>query len=135
MNKRNKEQKRKSVQIVKKKPYTIKQENDMVLGKTIMWSFLISFPMTVILGFVMSWKIKVCLLLLGILSLLFAVYNLLGVIFKWNHARVCTKNYLKKAYKFGIRNAWTKEDTKDSISVVAIWGIFGVILLVGLFFY
>ena len=45
MNKSNKEQKRKSVQIVKKKPYTIKQENDIVLGKTIMWSFLISFAL------------------------------------------------------------------------------------------
>ena len=104
MNKSNKEQKRKSVQIVKKKPYTVKQENDIVLGKTIMWSFLISFPMTAILGFVMSWKIKVCLLLWGILSLLFAVYNLLGVIFKWDHARVCVKIYLKKYIPFQFLN-------------------------------
>lgn len=135
MNKSNKKQKRKSVHIVKQKPYTIKQENDIILGKIIMWSFLISFPITGLLAVGMSWKINVCLLLWGILSLLFAVYNLFGVILKLDHARVCTKNFLKKTYKFDIRNDWNKEDIKDSTSVVVVWGIFGVILLVGAIFH
>lgn len=135
MNKINKKQKRKSVHIVKRKPYTVKQKNDIVVGKIIMWSFLVSFPMTGLLAVGMSWEINVCLLLWGILSLIFALYNLFGAIFKLDHARVCTKNFLKKTYKFDIRNDWNKEDIKDNTSVVVIWGIIGIILLVGAIFH
>ncbi len=135
MKKSDKKRKGNSVHIVKHKPYTVKQESDIVFGKIIMWSFLISLPMSGLLAVGMSWETKVCLLIWCILSLIFAVYNLLGVIFKWDHARVCTKNFLKKTYKFDIRNDWNKEDIKDSISVVVICGIFGVIFLIGSIFH
>ena len=135
MNKNNKKHKRKSVHIVKQKPYTVKQENDIVAGKLINWSFLLSFPIVAFLIWVIPLHIKVGLIIWGILSLLFAFYNLLGLIFKWNHARVCAKNFLKHTYKFDIRNNWNKEDIKDSTSVVVVWGIGGVVLLIGSIFY
>ncbi len=135
MNKSNKKRKVKSVHIVKQKPYTVKQENDIVLGKTLMWSFIISLPVIGLFTWAMSWDIQVCLLIWGISSLLFAFYNLIGLIFKWDHARVCTKNFLKHTYKFDIRNDWNKEDIKDSISVVVVCGIFGVIFLIGSIFH
>lgn len=130
MKKINKKHK-KVVNTIKPKPYTVKQENDIVVGKLINWSFLLSFPMIGFLVWAMSSYIKVALLIWGILSLLFAFYNLLGLIFKWDHARVCAKNFLRHTYKFDVRNDWNKEDIKDSISVAVIWGIFGVILLIG----
>ena len=135
MNKSNKKHKIKSVHIVKQKPYTVKQENDIVVGKLINWSFILSFPMIGILTWGMSLDIKVCLFIYGTLSLLFAFYNLIGLIFKWDHARVCAKNFLKHTYKFDIRNNWNKEDINDSTSVVVIWGILGVVLLIGSIFH
>ncbi len=130
MKKTNKKHK-KVVNTIKPKPYTVNQENDILVGKLINWSFLLSFPVIGFLVWVMSSYIKVALLIWGILSLLFAFYNLLGLIFKWDHARVCAKNFLRHTYKFDVRNDWNKEDIKDSISVAVIWVIFGVILLIG----
>ncbi len=135
MKKSNKKQKGTYVKSVKQKPHTLKQENDIVLGKIIMWSFLVSLPLTGLFALGMSWDIKVCLLLWGILSLLFAFYNLIGLIFKWDHARVCTKCFLKKTYKFDIKNNWTKEDIEDSIFEIVIWSVFGVIFLIGSIFH
>ena len=135
MNKSSKKHKRKSTHIVKKKPYTVNQENDIVVGKLINWSFLLSFPIVAFLIWVIPLHINVGWIIWGILSLLFAFYNLLGLIFKWDHARVCAKNFLRHTYKFDIRNNWNKEDIKDSTSVVVIWGILGVVLLIGSIFY
>ena len=129
MKKSCKKHKRKSTHIVKKKPYSVNQKNDIVVGKLINWSFLLSFPMIGFWVWAMSSYIKVALLIWGILSLLFAFYNLLGLIFKWDHARVCAKNFLKH-YKFDIRDDWNKEDIKDSISVAVVWSIFSVIFLI-----
>ena len=130
MKKINKKHK-KVVSTIKPKPYTVNQENDIVVGKLINWSFILSFPMIGFLVWAMSSHIKVLLLIWGILSLLFAFYNLLGLIFKWDHARVCAKNFLRHTYKFDVRNDWNKEDIKDSISLAVIGGIFGVIFLIG----
>ena len=124
---------KKVVNTIKPKPYTVKQENDIVLGKIIIWCFLLSLPFTGLLGVVISWNIKVLLLVWGTLCLLFAIYNLLGFIFKWDHARVCAKTWMKK--KYDIRNDWNKEDSKGSISAAIIWSIFGVILLIGSIFH
>jgi sterol desaturase/sphingolipid hydroxylase (fatty acid hydroxylase superfamily) len=132
MNKNNKKQKRKSGYIMKQKPYTVKQENDIILGKVLCWCFLLALPTFGLLAWGMSWNL---LLVWSIISLIFAVYNLIGLILKWDHARVCTKNFLKRTYKFDIRNDWNKENIKDSISVVVIWVIFGVIFLVGAIFH
>ena len=135
MNKSSQKHKRKSTHIVKKKPYTVNQENDIVVGKLINWSFLLSFPIVAFLIWVIPLHIKVGLIILGILSLLFAFYNLLGLIFKWDHARVCAKNFLKHTYKFDIRDDWNKEDIKDSISVAVVWSILGAILLIDSIFH
>ena len=133
MKKINKKHK-KVVNTIKPKPYTVNQENDILVGKLINWSFLLSFPMIGFLVWAMS-SIKVVLLIWGILSLLFAFYNLLGLIFKWDHARVCAKNFLKHTYKFDIRDDWNKKDIKDSISVTVLWSILGAILLIYSIFY
>ena len=135
MNKSSKKHKRKSMHTVKKKPYTVNQENDIFVGKLINWSFLLSFPMIGFFVWAISLHIKVVLLIWGIVSLLFAFYNLLGLIFKWDHARVCAKNFLRHTYKFDIRNDWNKEDIKDSISVAVVWSILGAILLIGSIFH
>ena len=124
MNKRKKNEK--SVCFIKRKPYTAKQEDDIFFGKLIAWIFIFSFPIIGLLALGIPGKIKVNLLLWGIFSLLFAFYNLMGLIFKWDHARVCAKNFLRHTYKFDIRNNWNKEDIKDSISVVIVWCILGV---------
>lgn len=126
--------KKKHVHILKQKPYTLKQENDIVLGKIINWSFILSIPIMGILGAVLD-DIKISLLIWGILCLLFAFYNVLGLIFKWDHARVCTKFFLCKKYKYDIRNDWNKEDTKDIISLIVVCTFFGVVLLIGLIFH
>ena len=135
MNKSSKKHKRKSMHTVKKKPYTVNQENDIVVGKLINWSFLLSFPIVAFLIWVIPLHLKVGLIIFGGLSLLFAFYNLLGLIFKWDHARVCAKNFLKHTYKFDIRDDWNKEDIKDSISVAVVWSILGAILLIGSIFH
>ena len=135
MNKSSKKHKRKSMHTVKKKPYTVNQENDIVVGKLINWSFLLSFPIVAFLIWVIPLHINVGWIIWGILSLLFAFYNLLGLIFKWDHARVCAKNFLRHTYKFDIRNDWNKEDIKDSISVAVVWSILGAILLIGSIFH
>ena len=135
MNKSSKKHKRKSTHIVKKKPYTVNQENDIVVGKLINWSFLLSFPIVAFLIWVIPLHINVGWIIWGILSLLFAFYNLLGLIFKWDHARVCAKNFLKHTYKFDISDDWNKEDIKDSISVTVVWSIIGAILLIGSIFH
>ena len=113
----------------KPRPYTPKQEIDIVLGKIIEWIFLLSLPFIGFFGWGAFWDKKVILLVWGILCLLFTVYNLLGIFFKWDHSRVCCKDCLKK-YKFDIRNDWNEEDTKDNVSVVIIWGILGVAFLI-----
>lgn len=133
MNKRKKNEK--SVCFIKRKPYTAKQEDDIFWGKLIAWIFIFSFPIIGLLALGMPGKIKVNLLLWGIFSLLFAFYNLLGLIFKWDHARVCAKNFLKRTYKFDVRNDWTKDDKKDIVFVVVMWSIAGIILLIGAIFH
>ena len=130
MKKSCKKHKRKSTHIVKKKPYSVNQKNDIVVGKLINWSFLLSFPIVAFLIRVIPLHINVGLIIWGVLSLLFAFYNLLGLIFKWNHARVCAKDFLRHTYKFDIRDDWNKEDIKDSISVAVVWSILGAILLI-----
>ena len=45
---------------IKLKPYTIKQENDIFLGKVLFWTFIVSFPASVLLVLGMSWNIRVC---------------------------------------------------------------------------
>ena len=126
MGTRKKKQKEKNIHTTKRKPYTNKQKNDIVVGKIINWSFILSFPLIAFLTWAMSLDIKVGWFIWGISSLLFSFYNLIGLIFKWDHARVCAKNFLRHTYKFDIRNNWNKEDIKDSISVVIILCILGV---------
>ena len=130
MGTRKKKQKGKNIHTTKRKPYTIKQENDIVVGKIINWSFILSFPMIGFLTWATSLDIKVGWFIWGISFLLFSFYNLIGLIFKWDHARVCAKNFLRHTYKFDIRNNWNKEDIKDSISVVIVWCILGVASLI-----
>ena len=133
--KKVKRKNKKDVNTIKPKPYTVKQENDIVIGKMLMWIFILSLPFSGFLLLVASGNIKVLLLIWGILCLLFATYNLLGVIFKWDHSRVCSKSFLKKTYSFDIRNDWNKEDTKDNVSLVVICVIFGVIFLISAIFH
>ncbi len=132
MKKGNKKHKGKISDRTKFKPYSAKQENDIFLGKVLCWCFLLSFPTFGLLAWGMSWNI---LLIWSIISLIFAIYNLIGLILKWDHARVCTKIFLKKTYKFDIRNAWSKEDTKDSITEIVLSFVMGMLLLVGSVFH
>ena len=102
MGTRKKKQKEKNIHTTKRKPYTNKQKNDIVVGKIINWSFILSFPLIAFLTWAMSLDIKVGWFIWGISSLLFSFYNLIGLIFKWDHARVCAKNFLRHTYKFDI---------------------------------
>lgn len=135
MKKSIKNKKRKNASITNPKSYTVKQENDIVIGKVLCWCFILSFPAIGLLTLIIHWKFKICLLLWSFMSILFATYNFLGLIFKWDHARICSKLFIKRGYKFDIRNAWTKEDKKDSITLIAAWSIMSVILLVGALFH
>ena len=72
-------------------------------------------------------------LVIGILLLVFGVYNFAGLLFKWDHARVCAKSFLK-IYKIDIRNAWSKQDKKDNLTVALISTILGLSAVILSFF-
>lgn len=127
MKKSNKKQKSKYTGIKKPKPYTAKQENDVFLGKVLCWGFIMFYP-AVALG--MYRNEKALWLVLGIFSLLFALYHLMGLIFKWDHTRVCARHIAKATYQFDIRNAWSEEDTKNIIFLISFFSIFGVFGLI-----
>ena len=122
MKKSNKKKKSKYTGIKKPKPYTAKQENDVFLGKVLRWGFIMFYP-AVALGMRNE---KARWLVLGIVSLLFALYHLMGLIFKWDHTRVCAR----QIYQFDIRNAWSEEDTKNIIVLISFFSIFGVFGLI-----
>ena len=128
----NKKKKGKFANAVKLKPYTAKQQDAAFLGKVLFWGLLLSFVVIVFVGVKMSWGTGKTFLILGIVSLLFAIYNLIGLILKWDHQRVCAKWCLSK-YEFDIRIPWSKEDKKDGITIAALWGGMGMLLLLGSF--
>ena len=109
------------------KPYTAKQEGDILLGKIIHWSFIIFLPISGICILGMSYGVSILFLVWGILILLYATYLLLGTIFKWDHAKVFINEQCKKHDKSDdIRHGWNKGDTKDGVSVTLIFGILGI---------
>ena len=124
--KKSKKAKGKSAGAISPKPYTVKQENDIALGKAMFWLFILSFPVIGLIGLLQG---SMLFLLWGILSILFATYHLLGLILKWDHARICAKHLLCKKYKYDIRNAWSREDTKDIIIIIILCGIFGAMFI------
>ena len=122
-----KSKKSKYTGIKKPKPYTAKQENDVFLGKVLCWGFIMFYP-AVALGMYRNEKAR--WLVLGIFSLLFALYHLMGLIFKWDHTRVCARHIAKATYQFDIKNAWSEEDTKNIIFLISFFSIFGVFGLI-----
>lgn len=135
MNKGRKRRKKHAVHTHAPKPYTVKQENDVVLGQVINWSFILSVPITGVIGYAASWGISLTMLIWGIILLLFAVYNLLGVIFKWDHARACAAYFIRRGYKLDIRGDWNKQDIKDSVLLGAVAGLIGVAFLISAIFH
>ena len=119
--------KRKNANAIKRKPYTRKQENDIALGKVLCWIFILSYPAIVLLALGISWLEEVCFFVLGVITLIYAFYNLMGLILRWDHARVYVQCFIKR--KIDIRNAWSKTDKKDSVSVVVFLSIMGALMI------
>ena len=126
---KKKKKKKGSPEYTVKKPYTAKQETDTVIGVAIQWVFIICLLLTPFFALGMKRSANMCLLICGILILLFSFYNFLGLIFRWDHSRVCVKHLIKATYKFDVRNPWTKEDVKDSITAVVTCGVVGMAFL------
>ena len=133
--KKTKKEKRKTTF---KKNHSVEQETNIVIGKLISWGFLLCLLVASIVCWVASesndsFSDSCFFLVIGILLLVFGVYNFAGLLFKWDHARVCSKSFLK-IYKIDIRNAWSKQDKKDNLTVTLISTILGLSAVILSFF-
>ena len=133
--KKTKKEKRKTTF---KKNHSVEQETNIVIGKLISWGFLLCLLVASIVCWVASesndsFSDSCFFLVIGILLLVFGVYNFAGLLFKWDHARVCAKSFLK-IYKIDIRNAWSKQDKKDNLTVALISTILGLSAVILSFF-
>ena len=133
--KKTKKEKRKTTF---KKNHSVEQETNIVIGKLISWGFLLCLLVASIVCWVASesndsFSDSCFFLVIGILLLVFGVYNFAGLLFKWDHARVCAKSFLK-IYKIDIRNAWSKQDKKDNLTVTLISTILGLSAVILSFF-
>ena len=125
-----KKQKKEKRKTTFKKNHSVEQETNIVIGKLISWGFLLCLLVASIVCWVASesndsFSDSCFFLVIGILLLVFGVYNFAGLLFKWDHARVCAKSFLK-IYKIDIRNAWSKQDKKDNLTVALISTILGL---------
>lgn len=128
--KKSKKKQGKFADMPRQKPHTVEQKNDIVLGQVISWGFLISIPLILLIALIAKCSQRVLFILLSADMILFSLYNLVGFILKWDHARVCAKSFLLKATRFDLRSPWSKQDTKDSVATAAAWGFFAVALFV-----
>ena len=124
--KKSKKKRGKFADMPRKKPHTVEQENDIVLGQVFAWGFIVSVVLVLLIVWIANGSQRLLFTLLGADMLLFSLYNLVGFIFKWDHARVCVKCFLHKATRFDLRSPWSKEDTKDSVATAAVSGFFAV---------
>ena len=125
-----KKQKKEKRKTTFKKNHSVEQETNIVIGKLISWGFLLCLLVASIVCWIASesndsFSDSCFFLVIGILLLVFGVYNFAGLLFKWDHARVCAKSFLK-IYKIDIRNAWSKQDKKDNLTVALISTILGL---------
>ena len=132
-----KKQKKKEENNFQKK-HRVEQETNIVIGKLVSWGFLLCLLVASIVCWVASesndsFSDSCFFLVIGILLLVFGVYNFAGLLFKWDHARVCAKSFLK-IYKIDIRNAWSKQDKKDNLTVALISTILGLSAVILSFF-
>ena len=132
-----KKQKKKEENNFQKK-HSVEQETNIVIGKLVSWGFLLCLLVASIVCWVASesndsFSDSCFFLVIGILLLVFGVYNFAGLLFKWDHARVCAKSFLK-IYKIDIRNAWSKQDKKDNLTVALISTILGLSAVILSFF-
>ena len=133
-----KKQKKEKRKTTFKKNHSVEQETNIVIGKLISWGFLLCLLVASIVCWVASesndsFSDSCFFLVIGILLLVFGVYNFAGLLFKWDHARVCAKSFLK-IYKIDIRNAWSKQDKKDNLTVTLISTILGLSAVILSFF-
>ena len=133
-----KKQKKEKRKTTFKKNHSVEQETNIVIGKLISWGFLLCLLVASIVCWVASesndsFSDSCFFLVIGILLLVFGVYNFAGLLFKWDHARVCSKSFLK-IYKIDIRNAWSKQDKKDNLTVTLISTILGLSAVILSFF-
>ena len=133
-----KKQKKEKRKTTFKKNHSVEQETNIVIGKLISWGFLLCLLVASIVCWVASesndsFSDSCFFLVIGILLLVFGVYNFAGLLFKWDHARVCAKSFLK-IYKIDIRNAWSKQDKKDNLTVALISTILGLSAVILSFF-
>ena len=124
--KKSKKKRGKFADMPRQKPHTVEQENDIVLGQVFAWGFIVSLVLVSLIVWIANGSQRLLFTLLGADILLFSLYNLVGFIFKWDHARVCVKSFLHKATRFDLRSPWSKEDTKDSVAISAVSGFFSV---------
>ena len=133
-----KKQKKEKRKTTFKKNHSVEQETNIVIGKLISWGFRLCLLVASIVCWVASesndsFSDSCFFLVIGILLLVFGVYNFAGLLFKWDHARVCAKSFLK-IYKIDIRNAWSKQDKKDNLTVALISTILGLSAVILSFF-
>ena len=133
-----KKQKKEKRKTTFKKNHSVEQETNIVIGKLVSWGFLLCLLVASIVCWVASesndsFSDSCFFLVIGILLLVFGVYNFAGLLFKWDHARVCAKSFLK-IYKIDIRNAWSKQDKKDNLTVALISTILGLSAVILSFF-
>ncbi len=114
----------------RKTPKTVKQENDIVVGKIICWGFIIAVPL-ILLAFLIVSKANespvfsnYATLSIFIPCIAFGTYNLLGLIFKWNHARACAQTFLHKRMMVDVRDKMSDEEKRETLFlVIALYAI------------
>ena len=104
-----------------------------MIGKIIYWSFLVGIIVIMAVfaicnTFAFGWfNMTVAV---GIWSLLFGTYVLIGFWLKLDHARVAAAEQCKE-YKYVLNRAWGKKDKEQCLETGIIYGVLGLLMLVG----
>ena len=122
----------------KQRSHTSAEENDIVIGKVISWGFIILLPLLAFVFYLASrgesseanltgW---IGWIIIFSLVILFGVYLILGVIFKWNHTRACAMSFMRNARKTDLRGPWTVNDKRESLLMGILLAVSGIALIV-----
>ena len=122
----------------KPRPHTKAEENDIVIGKVIFWGFIILLPLLAFVLYLASRGEGSEANIIGLIGwiiifslvILFGSYLILGVIFKWNHARACARSFIYNARKIDLRDPWTAEEKRESLMMGIFLTVSAIALIV-----